>query len=354
MLPLRRNRVARDGPPSAPDDPRHDLRHEPCPARARREPSRAEVTRRMEVMIVCVPRHGGTTGDRGPLRSGRPRCPRRCSTPIEGGGLRAGAARRLAAGRGRRTARLRPWWTPSTPIRTRCPRPRRRSTCCRCLLKRAGAGRRMPAHPRSRRVGPLTAPPSRVTPGRWCSRVGPGRRGSPGGAVHARQRALRHPRRRRRSRWPTACTTPAPTRPAATTGCATRSPVRSSRTRAWSTCRTGSTCASPCSTTIIRIRPGSTWRRCRCCSTTGRAGPAARAARSARCGSPTAPDAPRRCASAGSCTWRRSQLAGLHTVFTAENWSGRLLVASGIDGTVTNCRRAALRRHGGRHLDVVR
>ncbi len=49
----------------------------------------------------------------------------------------------------------------------------------------------------------------------------------------------------------------------------------------------------------------------------------------------------------------QSQLAGLHSVFTAENWSGRLLVASGIDGTVTN---AGVSRYAGmaaRHLDVV-
>ena len=49
----------------------------------------------------------------------------------------------------------------------------------------------------------------------------------------------------------------------------------------------------------------------------------------------------------------QSQLAGLHSVFTAENWSGRLLVASGIDGTVTN---AGVPRYAGmavRHLDVV-
>jgi trehalose 6-phosphate phosphatase len=47
-------------------------------------------------------------------------------------------------------------------------------------------------------------------------------------------------------------------------------------------------------------------------------------------------------------------LAGLHTVFTAENWSGRLWVASGIDGTVTN---GGVRRYRGmadRHLEVVR
>jgi hypothetical protein len=49
----------------------------------------------------------------------------------------------------------------------------------------------------------------------------------------------------------------------------------------------------------------------------------------------------------------QSQLAGLHSVFTAENWSGRLLVASGIDGSVTN---AGVPRYAGmaaRHLDVV-
>ena len=39
-------------------------------------------------------------------------------------------------------------------------------------------------------------------------------------------------------------------------------------------------------------------------------------------------------------------------MFTAENWGGRLRVASGIDGTVTNC--GVRRYHGmaGRHLEV--
>ena len=41
-------------------------------------------------------------------------------------------------------------------------------------------------------------------------------------------------------------------------------------------------------------------------------------------------------------------------MFTAENWGGRLRVASGIDGTVTNC--GVRRYHGmaGRHLEVDR
>ena len=56
-------------------------------------------------------------------------------------------------------------------------------------------------------------------------------------------------------------------------------------------------------------------------------------------------DAPR-CASAGSCTWHEPYLAGLHTVFTAEDWSGRLRVASGIDGSVTNTGVRALPGHG--------
>lgn len=49
----------------------------------------------------------------------------------------------------------------------------------------------------------------------------------------------------------------------------------------------------------------------------------------------------------------RPHLAGLHTVVTAEDWAGRLRLASGIDGTVTN---AGVRRYqgfSGRHLDVV-
>jgi len=47
-------------------------------------------------------------------------------------------------------------------------------------------------------------------------------------------------------------------------------------------------------------------------------------------------------------------LAGLHTVFTAEDWTGRLRVASGIDGSVTN---GGVRRYRGmadQHLEVLR
>jgi trehalose 6-phosphate phosphatase len=50
----------------------------------------------------------------------------------------------------------------------------------------------------------------------------------------------------------------------------------------------------------------------------------------------------------------RPCLAGLHTVFTAEDWSGRLRIASGIDGTVTNCGVPRYRGMAGRHLEVVR
>ncbi|GEL17222.1 glycoside hydrolase family 65 protein [Pseudonocardia asaccharolytica] len=49
----------------------------------------------------------------------------------------------------------------------------------------------------------------------------------------------------------------------------------------------------------------------------------------------------------------RPHLAGLHTVITAEDWSGRLCVASGIDGSVTN---SGVRRYQGmssRHLEIV-
>ena len=46
-------------------------------------------------------------------------------------------------------------------------------------------------------------------------------------------------------------------------------------------------------------------------------------------------DAPR-CASVGSCTWDSRSWPDCTRVFTAENWSGRLRVASGIDGAVTN------------------
>jgi hypothetical protein len=40
----------------------------------------------------------------------------------------------------------------------------------------------------------------------------------------------------------------------------------------------------------------------------------------------------------------RRHLAGLHTVFTAEDWSGPLRVASGIDGAVEN---ASVKRYRG-------
>ena len=46
-------------------------------------------------------------------------------------------------------------------------------------------------------------------------------------------------------------------------------------------------------------------------------------------------------------------LAGLHTVFTAEDWRGRLRVASGVDGSVVNSGVARYRDMAGRHLDVV-
>jgi trehalose 6-phosphate phosphatase len=50
----------------------------------------------------------------------------------------------------------------------------------------------------------------------------------------------------------------------------------------------------------------------------------------------------------------RRHLAGLHTVFTAEDWSGRLRVAAGIDGAVAN---AGVARYAGlaeRHLHTER
>ncbi|GAA0922598.1 glycoside hydrolase family 65 protein [Pseudonocardia zijingensis] len=47
------------------------------------------------------------------------------------------------------------------------------------------------------------------------------------------------------------------------------------------------------------------------------------------------------------------QLAGLHTVVTAEDWSGTLRVASGIDGAVTNSGVARYAGLAGDHLDVV-
>ncbi|HXV93480.1 MAG TPA: glycosyl hydrolase family 65 protein, partial [Pseudonocardia sp.] len=45
-------------------------------------------------------------------------------------------------------------------------------------------------------------------------------------------------------------------------------------------------------------------------------------------------------------------LAGLHTVFTAEDWHGRLRVESGIDGAVANTGVARYRGLTGRHLEV--
>jgi trehalose/maltose hydrolase-like predicted phosphorylase len=50
----------------------------------------------------------------------------------------------------------------------------------------------------------------------------------------------------------------------------------------------------------------------------------------------------------------RPHLAGLHTVFTAEDWTGRLRIASGIDGTVTNSGVPRYRGMADRHLGVVR
>ncbi len=49
----------------------------------------------------------------------------------------------------------------------------------------------------------------------------------------------------------------------------------------------------------------------------------------------------------------RGDLAGLHTVVTAENWAGRLRVSSGIDGAVTNAGVARYRSMGSRHLRVT-
>ncbi|MDD7967923.1 glycoside hydrolase family 65 protein [Actinomycetospora lemnae] len=49
----------------------------------------------------------------------------------------------------------------------------------------------------------------------------------------------------------------------------------------------------------------------------------------------------------------RRHLAGLHTAFVAEDWSGRLTVASGVDGTVTNSGVARYRHLSGRHLEVL-
>jgi trehalose 6-phosphate phosphatase len=47
-------------------------------------------------------------------------------------------------------------------------------------------------------------------------------------------------------------------------------------------------------------------------------------------------------------------LGGLHTVITAEDWQGRLRVASGIDGRVVNAGVARYRGLANRHLEVVR
>jgi len=49
----------------------------------------------------------------------------------------------------------------------------------------------------------------------------------------------------------------------------------------------------------------------------------------------------------------RTRLAGLQTVVTAENWAGRLRVASGVDGTVTNAGVARYRDLSARHLTVI-
>lgn len=65
---------------------------------------------------------------------------------------------------------------------------------------------------------------------------------------------------------------------------------------------------------------------------------------------------------AGRCTTVRQRrfvhmgrpfLAGLHTVVTAENWTGRLRVASGIDGDVANTGVARYREMDGKHLRVT-
>ncbi|HSK57845.1 MAG TPA: glycosyl hydrolase family 65 protein [Actinomycetospora sp.] len=49
----------------------------------------------------------------------------------------------------------------------------------------------------------------------------------------------------------------------------------------------------------------------------------------------------------------RSSVAGLHTVITAENWSGRLRIQAGIDGRVANTGVARYRDLAGRHLDMI-
>ena len=49
----------------------------------------------------------------------------------------------------------------------------------------------------------------------------------------------------------------------------------------------------------------------------------------------------------------QSRLAALQTVFTAENWTGRLRVASGIDGSVRNTGVARYRDMASQHLEVL-
>src|SRR5919202_3617473 len=46
-------------------------------------------------------------------------------------------------------------------------------------------------------------------------------------------------------------------------------------------------------------------------------------------------------------------LAGLETTFTAENWSGRMEVSSGLDGRVVNAGVKRYRDLTGRHLQVL-
>ncbi|MFC5139829.1 glycoside hydrolase family 65 protein [Actinomycetospora rhizophila] len=48
-----------------------------------------------------------------------------------------------------------------------------------------------------------------------------------------------------------------------------------------------------------------------------------------------------------------SALAGLHTVVTAENWSGRIRIEAGIDGRVANTGVARYRDLGARHLETL-
>ena len=47
------------------------------------------------------------------------------------------------------------------------------------------------------------------------------------------------------------------------------------------------------------------------------------------------------------------QLAVLHTSFTAEDWSGRLRVASGLDGAVANTGVARYQDMASQHLDII-